>query len=296
VKIPFISYAHEDAVTAKRLYTDLASAGANPWLDSEKLLGGQDWEGAIRKAIREATHFIALISKNSVNKRGFVQKELRHALEVLAEFPPNQIFLIPVRLDSSNPQDEQLRRLHRIDLFPDYSQGLRRICDSLGISPAIATPISLPVAWPKPPIPSPFDPGKLGIADDVIEAIRARAAEQFPDDFSTRKYVIEEQTESWQKLQRFSDPEVPSDVVSSIFQYSAEQHPDDFSTQFYLIESEIAAWHQLQVLNARGMPEETLRTIIDKAERNFPNDFSTRLYVIQNEISAWRDLYEKSAI
>src|SRR5207248_1438575 len=52
-KIPFISYAHEDAETAKRLYDDLTLAGANPWLDVEKLIGGEDWEAAIRKAIRE---------------------------------------------------------------------------------------------------------------------------------------------------------------------------------------------------------------------------------------------------
>jgi TIR domain-containing protein len=131
---PFISYARKDVEMAKRLYRDLTSAGAKPWLDSEKILGGQEWDATIRDAIRNSTHFIALISEHSVNKQGYVQKELRQALEILDEFPPNQSFVIPVRLDPASPQHERLRRLHRIDLFPDYDLGLRSILASLGLA------------------------------------------------------------------------------------------------------------------------------------------------------------------
>ncbi|HXM32893.1 MAG TPA: toll/interleukin-1 receptor domain-containing protein [Chthoniobacterales bacterium] len=131
---PFISYAHEDGDAARRLFANLKKVGATPWLDSENLLGGQDWDLTIRDAIRSSTHVLALISKNSVNKKGFVQKELRHALEILDEFPPNQIFVIPIRLDESMPVHERLRRLHQIDLFPDYPLGFERILTSLGIA------------------------------------------------------------------------------------------------------------------------------------------------------------------
>jgi hypothetical protein len=133
---PFISYAREDAVTAGRLYNDVKLAGGDPWLDREKLLGGQNWEAAIRGAIRNSTHFLALISTNSVNKRGFVQKELAHALEILDEFPPNEIFVIPIRLDSSSPKHERLQQLHWIDLFPSYDDGFRQVINSLGMTSA----------------------------------------------------------------------------------------------------------------------------------------------------------------
>ncbi|MGC1931965.1 MAG: toll/interleukin-1 receptor domain-containing protein, partial [Candidatus Nitrosopolaris sp.] len=95
----FLSYAREDSDAAKRLYEDLKNDGLSPWLDKESLLPGQNWEIEIRKAIKNSRYFIALLSSNSVDKRGFVQKEFKFALEVLDEVPESQIFVIPARLN-----------------------------------------------------------------------------------------------------------------------------------------------------------------------------------------------------
>ena len=130
---PFISYAHEDSETAAHLYDDLRALGAEPWLDKKDLLAGQDWQEAIRRAIRESTHFIALVSAHSVNKRGFVQKELRQALATLEEFPPGEIFVIPVRLDETQPRHDALTRIHWVNLFPSYEQGLSELARSMSL-------------------------------------------------------------------------------------------------------------------------------------------------------------------
>ena len=132
---PFISYAREDLTVATKLYEDLRALGAEPWLDKKKLVGGQNWQVAIRKAIRECSHFIALLSSNSLSKRGFVQKELRDAISILEEFPPDDIFVIPVRLEDVEPIQEALRNLHRIDLFPSYDAGLEELAKSLRQTP-----------------------------------------------------------------------------------------------------------------------------------------------------------------
>jgi hypothetical protein len=84
---PFISYAREDRAVALQIYRDLSALGARPWIDVEDLLGGQEWKRAITHAISESSHFIALISAKSVSKQGFVQKELRQALDLLDHFP-----------------------------------------------------------------------------------------------------------------------------------------------------------------------------------------------------------------
>lgn len=42
-----ISYARADAEVANRLYNDLKLTGLNPWLDTQSLLGGQNWRIAI---------------------------------------------------------------------------------------------------------------------------------------------------------------------------------------------------------------------------------------------------------
>src|SRR5882724_2622318 len=121
---PFISYAKEDRDTALQLCRDLRQNGARPWIDVDDLIGGQDWKQAIARAISESSHFIALISHRSVNKQGFVQKELRQAVDLLETFPPGEVFVIPVRLDESEPRHNSLAELHWIDLFPRLSRGL----------------------------------------------------------------------------------------------------------------------------------------------------------------------------
>ena len=128
----FISYAREDHETAKKLFHDLRDYGFDPWLDTEKLLPGQRWKPAIRRAIRQSTYFIALLSESSVGKKGFVQRELRQALEVLEELPDHEIFLIPARIEDCEPTFEQLIELNWVDLFPDYNQGLPKILNVLG--------------------------------------------------------------------------------------------------------------------------------------------------------------------
>lgn len=130
---PFISYAREDRDVARRLYRDLSESGAQPWLDVENLLGGQDWQLAIGSAIRESSHFVAVISHRSVGKRGFVQREVAQALRILETFPPDEVYVIPVRLDDAQPRHERLSQLQWIDMFPSYEDGLRRLTRSLGL-------------------------------------------------------------------------------------------------------------------------------------------------------------------
>jgi hypothetical protein len=109
-------------------------------MDRKNLLGGQNWQVAIRKAVRQSSHFVAILSSNSVSKRGFVQKELREAISLLEEFPPDEIFVIPLRLENVEPAHEVLRNLHWIDLFPSYEAGLHELAKSLAETPAMAPP------------------------------------------------------------------------------------------------------------------------------------------------------------
>ncbi len=123
----FISYGREDLETARRLYQDLADAGLVPWMDDADLMPGQNWRATITRTIRESGSVLALLSSRSLSKRGYVQKELKTALDVLDEFPPDEIFLIPVRVDECTSLDPRLSALHWVDLFPAYEDGLAKI-------------------------------------------------------------------------------------------------------------------------------------------------------------------------
>ncbi len=144
----FISYAREDTEAANRLYNDLKMVGLDPWLDTQSLLPGQKWKIAIKDAIKNSRYFIPLLSSNSVEKIGYVQKELKEALEVLDElevldkFPQSKVFVIPVRINDCEVNDEKVTELHRVDLFPDWKQGIEKILKSVSIDLGI-DPIKL---------------------------------------------------------------------------------------------------------------------------------------------------------
>lgn len=96
----FISYASEDKSMVQELSSRLASENwLDVWLDEKNLLPGQDWRMQIEEAVETSDVVIICLSKNSVRKEGFVQKELRYAREVALEKPEEAIFLIPIRLD-----------------------------------------------------------------------------------------------------------------------------------------------------------------------------------------------------
>src|SRR4051812_29108274 len=128
----FLSYAHEDLEAARRLYHELNSYPAvDVWFDKESLSPGQRWEEAIRRAIRDSRYFLLLLSRSSTVKKGFYQKEVRLALEVLEEYPDDEIFLVPVRLDECEPHIGRLNALQYVDLFPDWNSGVARIVRGL---------------------------------------------------------------------------------------------------------------------------------------------------------------------
>ena len=123
----FVCYAKKDQDRARKLYRELCQAGVRPWMACEDILPGQAWEYEINQALTRSRYVLALLSSNSVSQRGYIQKELTHALNVLDHLPPSTIFLIPARLDECEPLDGRLQRLHWVDLFPNYSEGLQRI-------------------------------------------------------------------------------------------------------------------------------------------------------------------------
>ncbi|MCP4344501.1 MAG: SUMF1/EgtB/PvdO family nonheme iron enzyme [Desulfobacterales bacterium] len=129
----FISYGEEDYEIAKRLYDDLKDSGFNPWMNKENILLGQKQKLEIRRAIQESSYFLILLSEKSLSDRGYFHKELKIALEILDEMPPDKIFILPVRLDTCKPAYEILQGIQHTDLFPLlYEKGFRQILRALG--------------------------------------------------------------------------------------------------------------------------------------------------------------------
>jgi len=112
----FLSYAREDKAAVGSLYRRLSDAGFKPWMDGKDILPGEQWEFSIQQAIRRSDFFMVCLSANSVNKRGFLQKEIKHALSIRQEMLDSDIYLIPVRLEDCEVP-ESLHDCQWVDLF-----------------------------------------------------------------------------------------------------------------------------------------------------------------------------------
>ncbi len=155
----FISYCRDDIETARRLYDDLNARGFTPWMDKVDILPGERWKAKITAAIKECDYFIALLSPKALSKKGYVQKELKKALDILDEYPDDEIFLLPVRIEPCSPENEILQDIHWADLFPSYDEGLQDILRTLNRSRPEADETAPPIPGPEPPETPEVQPG-----------------------------------------------------------------------------------------------------------------------------------------
>jgi hypothetical protein len=126
--LAFLCHSSHDKIAVRDLYGRLIRDGFSAWLDEEDLIPGQAWDTEIRKAVRASDVVIVCLSRSSITKEGYVQKEIRYALDVAQEKPPGTIFLIPTRLDECNVPD-CLKDVHWVDLFKE--QGYEKLLKAL---------------------------------------------------------------------------------------------------------------------------------------------------------------------
>ena len=127
----FIAYVREDVSAATRIFHDLARAGFDPWMDRFKLLPGQNANRAIHNAMETSDFAVCCFSRNSIHKRGGFQAEIRYALECAERLPLDEIFMLPVRLDTCPVPLEVARIVQYVDFFPDWEAGIARLVNAI---------------------------------------------------------------------------------------------------------------------------------------------------------------------
>lgn len=143
----FLCHSSADKQKVRNLYSRLQADGVRPWLDEKDLLPGQDWHKEITKAVRSSDVVIVCLSKGSITKEGYIQKEIKMALDVADEKPEDTIYIIPLRLEDCRSPDK-LSRWHRVNLYEE--DGYRRLMMSLHIRAE-----EIGAMLPKIPLPSP---------------------------------------------------------------------------------------------------------------------------------------------
>ncbi|HVU18586.1 MAG TPA: TIR domain-containing protein [Candidatus Didemnitutus sp.] len=101
-KAVFLSYAREDADTARRIAEALRAFGVEAWFDMSELRGGDAWDQKIRRQIKECALFIPLISAQSEQRgEGYFRLEWKLAVERTHLLADGMPFLFPVVIDET---------------------------------------------------------------------------------------------------------------------------------------------------------------------------------------------------
>jgi formylglycine-generating enzyme required for sulfatase activity len=143
----FLCHASDDKPAVGELYRRLQADGFDPWLDEANLLPGQNWPIEIPKAVRNSHVVIVCLSRHAIAKPGYIQKEIKFALDVADEQPEGTIFLIPLKLEECDVP-LRLSHLHWVNYFDasGYERLMRALAkraDDLGLA---AEPVNLPPA------------------------------------------------------------------------------------------------------------------------------------------------------
>jgi len=133
----FLCHSSNDKAAVRDLYRRLLAENIDPWLDEQKLLPGQEWNQEINNAVRSADVVIVCLSLGSVGKAGYVQKEIKYALDIADEQPEGTIFLIPLKIEECEVP-ERLKRWQWVNYFENNGynrliEALRQRAQNLGI-------------------------------------------------------------------------------------------------------------------------------------------------------------------
>jgi hypothetical protein len=124
----FLCHAKEDIEFVRSLYHRLKQENLTPWLDEIDIFPGQNWDIEIQRAIKKTDFALICLSSISVQKKGYLHKEIKWALDRQSEMPEVDIFVIPVKIEPCILEN-RLAGIHSVDLFE--TSGFEKLIQSI---------------------------------------------------------------------------------------------------------------------------------------------------------------------
>lgn len=200
----FLCHASQDKPEVWKLHRYLKTRGVKPWLDVEDLLPGEDWEVEIPKALFSSDIILVCLSKNSVNKEGYVQKEIVFALDKALEKPEGTIFIVPVKLEDCE-LPKRLSRYQAVDLF--RTDGRKRLL--MGLNKRIANlgedVLPITIEETKQRTPRPIKP-KIEKEEKPVEIISVPESDKTSSNEAESSLVVESKKEQAKPFTRILNP------------------------------------------------------------------------------------------
>src|SRR5882757_1465336 len=118
----FISHSSKDNKVATAVCTALESRGHSCWMSSRDIKPGENFQGSIVRAIREAGVMVLVFSSNA-NNSDEIKKEMALASQ-------SRKMVIPVRAEDVTPSEDftyELATRQWIDMFIDWEAAIEKL-------------------------------------------------------------------------------------------------------------------------------------------------------------------------
>lgn len=128
----FLCHAKEDLHIARAFRNTLLQYNYDVWLDDNNILPGHTWEIEIQRAVRTSDIFLVCLSSSWIKRPGYIQKELKIALEEAQKKPEGSIFILPTRFEDCEVP-ESLKKIQYLDLFRDSRNSFMKLLKTLDL-------------------------------------------------------------------------------------------------------------------------------------------------------------------
>jgi|GEM_PF-5856710 len=178
----FLCHASDDKPAVRLLYNRLRANGFEPWIDEENLLPGQDWRREIPLVVRNSDVVIVCLSRSSINKAGYIQKEINFALDVAEQQPEGAIFIIPIKLEVCDIPP-RLQHIHCVNLYEEHNferliRALNHCASVRGAKQGDAASQELKGVFPREALVSPSEPPSRLQQPPLTEEIEKEGTKQ----------------------------------------------------------------------------------------------------------------------
>ena len=152
-KAVFLSYASQDAETARRICDALRAAGIEVWFDQSELVGGDAWDAKIRGQISSCALFVPVISASTQARlEGYFRLEWKLAAQRTHTMADEKTFLLPVVIDATRDGEAKVPAEFKAVQWTRLAGGeasaafCRRVQALLGSSAVLQPALECPVS------------------------------------------------------------------------------------------------------------------------------------------------------
>jgi Tfp pilus assembly protein PilF len=135
----FLCHSSADKQAVRQLCEWLERDGFDPWLDEKKLLPAQRWQDVIEDAVRGSDVVLVCLTAGSVSKEGYLQREIKFALQIADEKPDETIYIVPTRLEPVDLprrfRDYQAANLYEVDGYEKLRRSLAMRAAQISVAP-----------------------------------------------------------------------------------------------------------------------------------------------------------------